>query len=97
MDDQITQAIRDKRLVSFQYHGYSRIGEPHVFGRNKGIKQLEIFQTGGGSSSGNLPEWRRMNLSEITGFAVLLDTFSGRRENPSGKHSSWDEIFIVVS
>lgn len=97
MDDEIVRAIKEKRLVSFQYHGYQRVAEPHIFGRNNGIKQILVFQVSGGSKSGKLPNWRRVDLPEITGFTVLQDTFPGKRPNPSGEHSVWDEKFIIVS
>lgn len=97
MDALVRQAIAEKKLVEFQYQGYTRIAEPHVYGLNSGIKQLLVFQVRGGSKSGRLPNWRRVDLPEVSDLQILNETFPGRRVNPSGEHSSWDETFAIVS
>jgi hypothetical protein len=96
MDALIRQAISERRLVQFMYQGYTRIGEPHVYGRNDGVSQLLIYQTGGGSRSGRLPDWRRCDLPQITAFQLMNETFPGSRPNPSGRHSAWDQTFAIV-
>lgn len=97
MDALIRQALAEKKLVEFQYQGYTRIAEPHVYGRNGGVKQLLVYQVRGGSKSGQLPNWRRVDLPEVSNLHILNETFSGRRANPSGEHSAWDETFAIVS
>ncbi len=97
MNDAICEAIRNKRMVEFEYDGYHRVAEPHVYGVNGGVEQLLVYQVGGQSSSGGLPEWRRMDLHSIVGFQVLGKTFAGRRQTPSGRHSSWDITYEIVS
>jgi len=96
MDGLIRQAIEEKKLVQFEYQGYMRIAEPHIYGRKGGITKLLVYQVRGGSKSGNLPNWRRVDLTEVGQFQILSETFQGRRTNPSGKHSVWDEVFIIV-
>lgn len=96
MDSLIRQAITEKKLVEFQYQDYTRIAEPHVYGRKSGVAQLLIYQVRGGSSSGRLPNWRRVDLPQVSGFKILTETFAGPRPYPSGEHSSWDETFAVV-
>lgn len=97
MESEIKQAIAAKKLVEFTYHNRLRVVEPHVLGVNAGAKQLLGYQVRGGSSSGIIPEWRRFDLSEMSGFKALGESFPGRRQNPSGKHSSWDYQIAVVS
>lgn len=97
MDAWIRQAIAEKKLVEFQYQGYARIAEPHVYGRHGGVEQLLVYQVRGGSKSGRLPDWRRVDLPEVSGLNILDETFPGRRANPSGEHSPWDETFAIVS
>jgi hypothetical protein len=96
MDQQIIDAIRNKRMIEFDYGGFHRVAEPHVYGRNGAVDQLLVYQVGGGSSSGGLPEWRRVDVPRITGLVVLDRTFFGARPNPSGQHSSWDETYAIV-
>lgn len=97
MNALIRQAITEKKLVEFQYQGYTRIAEPHIYGRKGGVEQLLVYQVRGGSKSGRLRDWRRVDPPEVSGLHTLNETFPGRRANPSGEHSSWDETFAIVS
>ena len=90
MEELIQIAIAERRFVQFRYGAHPRVGEPHVFGIFRGTKQLLVFQTGGGSNSGKLPEWRRFDVSKILEFELLNKRFNGGRPAPSGKHASWD-------
>ncbi len=96
-DDAIIRgAIRDKRLVSFSLHGCVRVAEPHDYGIRNGEPQLLVYQVGGESRSGKLPNWRWVILSHATGFALLDQTFAGGRVAPSGNHSPWERLFLRV-
>jgi hypothetical protein len=96
MDSIIKTAIATKRLLEFTYDGLPRIVEPHVYGVQDGKHQLLAYQIGGRSSSGNLPNWRRMDLDKISNMRMLDQTFPGSRPTPSGKHSSFDTTIAVV-
>ena len=93
----IEQAIANKKLLEFIYSGHPRLIEPHVLGVNGGITQVLAYQVGGSSSSGGIPEWRRFDLPKISGLRITDKSFLGRRQYPSGKHSSWDHQIAVVS
>ena len=95
-EELIQSAITDKKLLKFDYHGYERIVEPHVYGVKNGKGALLAYQIEGGSSSGGLPEWRRMFLDEISDIEILDRTFPGRRPTPSGEHSSFDNTILIV-
>ena len=97
MDQQLRDAIQNRQMVEFDYGGYHRIAEPHVYGLNDGVEQLLAYQVAGGSSSGGLPEWRRVDVPRMSGLSILPATFPGPRPNPSGRHSSWDQIYARVS
>ena len=97
MSQQIVDAIRGKRIVEFDYAGHHRIAEPHVYGLHRGVEQLLIYQVAGGSSSGGLPQWRRVDVPGISGLSIMADVFPGPRPNPSGEHSRWDQIYAIVS
>lgn len=96
MHDIIIQAINEKKVVKFDYHGFDRVAEPHVYGTLNGIKSILTYQIRGGSKSGGLPQWRRVNLDEIHNFVITEETFPGRRPFPSNKHASFDERFAIV-
>ena len=96
MESTILKAIEDKKLIEFYYNGLHRIAEPHVYGVTNGVKQLLTYQTGGQSSNGGLPDWRRFDLGDISHLVVLAQSFPGRRPIPSGRHSSWDLQIAIV-
>jgi len=96
LEQTIINAITNKHLLKFNYHEYERIVEPHVYGVKDGKEALLVFQVSGGSSSGGLPEWRRMFLDEISDLEILEESFPGQRPTPSGKHSSFDTTIQVV-
>ncbi len=95
-DEAIRRAITGKRLVRFQFHGCLRVAEPHDYGVRNGAVQLLVYQVGGESRSGQLPNWRWIVVDEMTGLEVLEQTFPGGRDVPSGAHSKWDELYLRV-
>lgn len=96
MDNLIKQAIAQKHLISFYYQGLYRVAEPHILGICKGSKQILVYQVSGQSKSGILPDWRRLNIHEISRLQMLSEKFPGKRSFPSGKHSSWDFHLAIV-
>ena len=97
MQQVLEDAIAKRLLVEFEYRGHTRVAEPHVLGLSGGATQLLVYQVGGTSSSGGLPQWRRFDLSEASGLTVLAQSFPGARPYPSGKHSTWDFVIAVVT
>jgi hypothetical protein len=97
VDEALRRAITGKRLVRFQFHGCVRVAEPHDYGVRNGAVQLLIYQVGGESRSGKLPNWRWIIVSEMSGLEVLEQTFAGGREAPSGGHAKWDELYLRVA
>lgn len=96
MESQIVAAIKEKKVLSFTYKGHVRVVEPHVYGIHEGARQLLGYQIRGSSSSGTIPEWRRFSISAMRNLQILNELFPGRRPNPSGERSCWDQVFIVV-
>jgi hypothetical protein len=95
VDQLIRLAIRERRLIEFSLHGFKRTAEPHLYGVHKGVYQVLVYQTGGGSRSGRLPAWRRVDLDEISQLTVLEERFRGGRL-AVGRHKDWDQILEVV-
>uniref|UniRef100_E1TID4 WYL domain-containing protein n=1 Tax=Burkholderia sp. (strain CCGE1003) TaxID=640512 RepID=E1TID4_BURSG len=96
MEDLILEAIATKRLIAFHYRNFPRIAEPHVYGITNGAWQMLGYQTGGQSTKGRLPDWRRFDLNYMSQLVLLAETFPGRRLIPSGRHSSWDSRVAIV-
>jgi len=95
----IRNAITKKELIEFTYHGYVRIAEPHVYGIREGRRQILVYQIGGATSSGKIPDWRLMNLDEISGLRVLGgQTYPGLREKSQSSVGDldWDTIIASV-
>lgn len=86
----------EKKIIEFNYQGYHRIAEPHIYGIKDRKYQILVYQIAGGSSSGGLPEWRCMKLAEASEMILTQQYFNGPRPYLSGEHSSFDEIIAVV-
>ena len=93
----ITNAIKEKQIIEFDYDGYHRVAEPHVYGTVDKKHELLVYQIAGRSSSGRLPDWRRMKLKKITNLMFSEQYFAGKRGYPSGIHSSFDRRFAIVN
>ena len=92
----IIDAIDKKKIISFDYHGHIRIAEPHVYGIKDSKESLLVYQTGGTSSSGGIPQWRRMFANEMTNLQITTQSFPGKRETQSGEHTNFDRIIRIV-
>jgi hypothetical protein len=97
VDEALRRAITGKRLVRFRFHGCLRVAEPHDYGVRNGAVQLLVYQVGGESRSGKLPNWRWIIVSEMSALEVLEQTFAGGRDVPSGGHAKWDELYLRVA
>jgi len=73
-----------------------RLVEPHVLGEFDGKSQLLAYQIAGETTSGNLPNWRRVDIDRITNVAVLNTRFPGPRTSPGGPSSIFDKTIAVV-
>ena len=97
IDNLLRLAIGQRRRIRFWYGGKERIAEPHDYGILRGKTCLLTYQIGGQSSSGNLPNWRWIDVSGIRNLEVLEETFAGNRPAPSGRHQKWDQLLLRVS
>ena len=95
IDEVVRTAIRERRLIEFWLQGLRRIAEPHLYGIHKATRQLLVYQVGGESRSGDLPDWRRTDLAEMSGLRLLEDTFAGPRIS-SSRHTQWDVVLARV-
>lgn len=72
-EEVIIDAIKNKYSLKFFYKGNLRILSPHAYGYDKD-NELSVFtyQFDGESSSGGLPQWRCMKVSEIDGEIEVI-------------------------
>jgi len=96
VDGILRRAIAERRLIRFWLAGHERIAEPHDYGIKNGAVHILVFQVGGTSGSGSLPDWRWVRLAHATGFELLDQRFAGGREIPSGRHAAWEQLFLRV-
>jgi hypothetical protein len=91
-DALLRMAMTQRRLIQFSLNGRLRIAEPHDYGIRNGVAQLLVFQIGGESASGGLPNWRWVTVSQMRGLEVLDPMFHRRAHAPP----SWDRAFLHV-
>ena len=96
MDRLLRRAIASRRLIQFEYEEYLRIAEPHDYGAIGGEQQLLVYQIGGESRSGKLPDWRLMRVAAMKKPRILRNGFAGGRSVPSGRHKKWDRLLARV-
>ena len=76
----LRQALREKRVVTFVYHGHLRTVEPHALGVvTEGKPALFAWQTEGGSQTEPPPGWRTFLLAEIKELRTTETTFAKAR------------------
>ncbi len=88
----LVQAIRQQRMVRFDYHGQGRLVEPHIYGRvGNGHVILQGFQRANGSRSGKLPDWRSFHVADLRNVQLTDKTF-----HPEPGYNPDDPDFIEV-
>jgi predicted DNA-binding transcriptional regulator YafY len=89
----ITQAIRERGVLTFVYHGHERTVEPHALGKTPdGKPALLGWQTAGGSNTEPPPGWRTFVVGEITGLKRAGKTF----EKPRGDYRTQNTTLKTV-
>ncbi|MDH4378635.1 MAG: hypothetical protein QE263_01845 [Vampirovibrionales bacterium] len=73
----ITQAIRKKCKIAFHYHGYPRAGDPYIYGVSpKGKEAIQLYQTGGGSSSRTIDQFKYFVVKDMEKVRLLSKPFT---------------------
>ena len=97
VDQLLRGAIRNKRLIEFEYQQLKRMAEPHDYGIQNGIKKVLVYQVSGGSKSGRLPDWRLIAIASMERVRVLDERFHGSRAKDVYEHKKWDQVFARVA
>lgn len=94
MNQIVIQAIKERHMLELRYHGWSRIVEPHAYGRDKsGDEVLRCYQVSGGSVSGERFGWKLLKLREITSLHMGDKGFTPRLDY---KHNDKDMAAFFV-
>ncbi len=88
VEELLQQALQERRMVQFRYHGYSRRVEPHAIGHvTEGRLAVLGWQISGGSASEPPPGWRTFLLGEIESLKLERQTFNPRPDyRPASTH-----------
>ena len=95
MNQLIIDAVNARKCLELRYHGYSRIVEPHAYGRDKDGEVLRCYQTSGGSVSGERAGWKLLKVREIFSLHLLKDIFLIRKEYKKGD-KAMERIFAQL-
>jgi hypothetical protein len=96
MDTLIINAIKQKKLIEFQYDGESRTVEPHCYGvSTKGNEVIRAYQIRGFSSSGTMG-WKLYDLSKAGDIQVLNESFSKPRPDYKRGDKGMNEIYCEL-
>lgn len=87
----VRQAILNKQQVIATYDGHRREMCPHVIGTKDGVERTLVYQFGGTSSSGNIPQWRCMDIDRLSNVSVRSGQW-----HTSGGHSKPQTCVDVV-
>jgi len=88
VNSKIVESINAKQQLELRYSGYSRLVEPHAYGRDKdGDEILRCYQVSGGSVSGERAGWKLLKVADIFALHILPQHFVQRPEYRRGDKS----------
>ena len=98
MNNEICEAIENKKVIEFFYEGHKRIVEPYCYGIHKttGNEVFCAYQIGGYSSSEKTPYWRIYIVSKMLGIRITDDQFEKPRTGYKINDSRMSKIFCQL-
>ncbi|HEX6834901.1 MAG TPA: hypothetical protein VF132_15285, partial [Rudaea sp.] len=76
----IMEAIRNRRLLAFDYRGGARVIEPHTYGLDKWKREVVCgYQVEGDSSSGKPKGWRTFVIADAANIRAEARHFAEPR------------------
>jgi hypothetical protein len=99
LDETLRFAIANKRLLQFTYKGALRVAEPHDYGVMKGTTRLFVYQLRGSSTTPGkgVVGWKLLFVEEMSGCAVLEESFPGSRGASHQRHNEWEVLYARVT
>ena len=96
MNKVLCDSINERNIVELRYSGYSRIVEPHAYGRDKGGDEiLRCYQVSGGSESGERSGWKLLKVREIYSLQPESTSFTPRSGYKRGD-KAMEHIFCQI-
>jgi hypothetical protein len=93
----ICEAIRNRRLLEFRYHGKLRVVAPYCHGvSTRGVEVLRAVQVRGESGSGKLGMGKLWALAEMVGLRPLQEPFAADDPNYNPNDSAMKQIHCHV-
>jgi len=81
MNQIICDAIYNRCVLKFTYHGHPRVVEPHAYGLSRALNEvIRCYQTDGTSRSGKVPDWKLIRVDQIESLTVTEEHFVGERD-----------------
>ena len=97
MHHAITEAIKQRRVVSVFYDGHDRLVEPHVYGINStGHEAVSCYQIGVSSRSGKPEGWKELWISKLGAVTLTERTFSPRTSPSPWGDKPMRQVFAQV-
>jgi hypothetical protein len=81
MQDEICQAIREKRLLELDYEGHTRRVAPHIYGIDAAGEELLTCYEVWGGTDGEPAGWRSLRLTDISQLKLTSKRFAPRPEH----------------
>lgn len=95
--ERICRAIRERRLLSFDYKGHHRVVEPYCFGLSTaGEETLRAIQVGGSSDSGKFGFGKLWTVADIETAQVSDQTFVPDDPNYNPNDSAMKRIICRI-
>ena len=93
----ICEAIRERRLLQFQYHGKLRVVAPYCHGvSTRGTEVLRAIQVRGDSGSGPVRTGKLWAVGEMIGLRRLDEAFTPDDPNYNPDDSAMSQIHCCV-
>jgi len=93
----ICEAIRNRLLLEFRYHGKLRVVAPYCHGvSTRGVEVLRAVQVRGESGSGKLGMGKLWALAEMVGPRLLQEPFAPADPNYNPNDSAMKQIHCRV-
>jgi hypothetical protein len=94
---EIRRAIREHRLLEFDYNGLKRVVAPYCYGvSTRDVEVLRAVQVGGSSSSGRFGFGKLWSIDEMTNVRVAAASFVPNDPNYNPNDSAMKTILCRV-
>lgn len=95
--DDICRAIRERRLLKFDYNGQSRVVQPYCYGvSTRDSEVLRAVQVGGTSSSGRFGFGKLWTVAQMTAVRLSDETFAPDDPNYNPDDSAMKRVICRI-